>query len=254
MKKTALTLASAVTLALLMLGGCASQPDLEDRLAALEEANEKKKEKEQEKAEEILDSVPEWVLELPEPTATGVFGVGAGKNKDLAYALKKARLQASFEVAKQFKQELSGQERSFQRDAGDNELVERTEMLIDSFVESMPVTGYQVVEQEVVPMDGVFHAYVLMLLPYDEFNKVMQAQRDKAVGDEMKAAFEQLEDRIEKRQQARAEEETTKHEREIERMRVEQEGEVIKAVTTEREASSKEAKKTRTSPLELLVQ
>jgi len=187
------------------LTGCSSSPsdELYDRLEQMEERQldlaQKRKEQEQEKMESELDAIPSWVLEPPKSDSTGVFGVGISESKKLSHGLRGARLNAEFEVGKMFNQELSGAERAFEQgDTGGN-VTTQTTFLIDKIVDAVPVVGYEVVEQKVVPADGVYKVYVLLKMPYDQFNKVLQAQRQAELNKTVQESFDDLERRLDKR-------------------------------------------------------
>lgn len=175
-----LRLASLIFTTMTIVLGCSSSPDeqLAERLAALEKAERdriaEQKVFEQSQRKEELNVVPNWYLSPPEADGTGVFGVGYSRSKHVGHALKSARLQAEFELAKMFKQELSGSERSFERGNTDGDVVTQTTFLIDKIVDAVPVVGYTVVEQKMVPLNGTFETFVLLKLPYDEFNKVLK--------------------------------------------------------------------------------
>lgn len=218
MKK--LTIA-ALTLAAL-LSGCSSSPNQEllDKIAALEEQKreiqEDREELAQDRLEEELDEVPDWVLEPPQPDATGFYGVGVAKSKLLSHGLKAARLQASFDLAKMYKQELSGSERAFERGDAEGNVSSQTTFLIDNLVRSVPVVGYQIIEQKVVPMRGVNNVYVLLKLPYEEFNKVLLQEKAKTMDQTVQAAFDDLERRLDKRRAQAQEDEQRQFDREQE--------------------------------------
>lgn len=78
--------------------------------------------------------------------------------------------------------------------------------LIDTLVDNVPVVGFRVIEQEVIPLQGRINAYVLVKLPYDQFNTMLQQKKSEAANTDIKNAFDELEIRLEKRRQARIEE------------------------------------------------
>ena len=186
-----------------MLGGCASSNgDMAKRLEDLEEQRidiqQAREELMQEQREDEIEAAPSWVLEPPQADGSGFYGVGIAESKSLSHVLKAARLQAEFDLAKQYKQELSGSERAFERGNSEGDVVTQTEFLIDKLVNSVPVVGYEIVEQVVEPIRGVNHAYVLLKLPYDEFNKVLQQERSKTIDKTVIASFDDLERRLDK--------------------------------------------------------
>ncbi|WP_445768858.1 hypothetical protein [Rheinheimera sp.] len=219
--KIAVLLSAATLLAI----GCSSNPDKEmaNRLATLEKAErdriaERQAQQQAERKEE-LNTAPRWFLAPPESDGTGFYGVGYARSKQMGHALKSARLQAEFSLAKMYRQELSGSERAFERGNTEGDVVTQTTFLIDKIVDAVPVVGYTVVEQEMVPLNGVFETFVLLKLPYDEFNKVLQAQRQQELDKTVQASFDDLERRLNSRRSQREEEAQAKFEREQEAMR-----------------------------------
>lgn len=210
---------------LLILSGCSSNPDKEftDRLAAMEKAQQQRKaekqaaEQSERKAE--IKTAPKWFLAPPESDGTGFYGVGYARSKHMGHALRAARLQAEFELAKMYRQELSGSERAFERGNTDGDVVTQTTFLIDKIVDAVPVVGYSVVEQNMVPLNGVFETFVLLKLPYDEFNKVLKSQREKELDHTVQAQFDDLERRLTARRAQREQDAQARHEREQEALR-----------------------------------
>lgn len=223
--KTVSKLALIVATLSLLASGCSSNPDKEmaKRLAALEKAERdriaEQKAFEQAQRKEEINLAPRWFLSPPEPDGTGFYGVGYAKSKQMGHALKAARLQAEFELAKMYRQELSGSERSFERGNTDGDVVTQTTFLIDKIVDAVPVIGYTIVEQKMVPLNGTFETFVLLKLPYDEFNKVLKSQREKELDKTVQASFDDLERRLNNRRQQREQEEQARFQREQEALR-----------------------------------
>ena len=188
-----------------MLSACANSPaeDMAERMADVEEARmdieQAREELEQEKREQEIDAAPDWVLTPPQPDATGMYGVGIAQSKRLSHGLKSARLQAEFALAGMYKQELSGSERAYEQGGSDGEVTTQTTFLIDKIVDAVPIVGYQVVEQVVKPIRGLNNIYVLLKLPYEQFNKVLAAEKAKALNKDVQIAFDDLERRLDKR-------------------------------------------------------
>lgn len=185
----------------LVLAGCSSTPTAQDATKDQLKAEQLQADAAQEKAKNHIANVPEWVLKQPKPDTTGVYGVGQGESKKLDIAMKKANLNAQFELAKSFGQEISGNEQSYtqENNAG---VSEQYTQLIDNIVDSVPVNGYSVVDQQVVAISGMYHAFTLLKLPYSEFNAVLEKQKAQAKSVEIKQAFSDLEKRLQKRAQA----------------------------------------------------
>ena len=171
MKKT-LTLFLA-TLFGLSLYGCSTSPTMtqltQDSISASQarsEANEKAAQKRQEKMEDNLSDIPSWFLEVPKPDGSGVYAVGEGESNKVRVAMKKAMLDAEFGLAKVYGQELSGSERSSVQDSNGDAATSQYTALIDKLVSQVSVVGFETVHQEVKTIDGKYHAFVLLKLPY----------------------------------------------------------------------------------------
>lgn len=207
------------------LAGCSSSPDSEmaKRLVELEKSQQEmialQKAQNQAEREKEMDVMPDWFLEPPKPDSTGFFGVGFSKSKNPGFGLKAARLQAEADLAKQYKQEISGSERSFEQGNGDGDVTAQTTFLIDKIMDSVPVVGYTVVEQIMEPVDGVYQTYVLLKLPYDEFNKVLLSEKSKSFDKAVQGHFDDLERRLKDRRAERSSEEQRNFEREQEALK-----------------------------------
>lgn len=187
-----------------LLTGCSSAPDAEsiaqDEIDAQQlryDAQQAHQAQESEKLEASIASMPKWVLSPPQADVEGVFGVGVADSKKPELAMRKSSLNAQFELAKQFKQEVNGQEQSYTKDSSTN--TEQYTQLIDSIVDSVPVAGYRTIKQEMVVRDGRVYAYTLLKLPYDEFNAVINQKITQVDAQEIKAAFSDLQQRIKER-------------------------------------------------------
>jgi len=198
---------------LLVLGGCATRPtavDFAKEQAKVQEIRAEQAEQERKQAQERMElqmkEVPEWALKTPSPDGQGVYAVGIAQSSQIQVAMKKAQLEAEFGLAKMMNQEISGSERSYLEDTGEELLTSRYTALIDKLVEKVPVVGIEVVAQEVKPIQGKYNAFVLLKLPYDEFNQVIRRQRAISSDKSMQAQFDDLERRLDKRRQQRLEE------------------------------------------------
>jgi len=200
-------------LAVLAVSGC-STPEPREK-AALDQARAddvaRKAEAERLKArqadmERQIGAVPGWALQPPKPDASGVYATGIAESDSMVIATRKAMLEAEFGLAKLYGQELSGSERS-KVDEDGRAVNGRYQGLIDKLVARVPVVGFEVVQQEVKPVNGAYHAYVLLKLPYSEFNRVLQEQRAGERDRSFQGAFADLEKRVQARQKERRGEE-----------------------------------------------
>lgn len=211
--------------AALAISACSSSPDTEmaKRLLDLEEAQKEivanQKAEAQELREKEMDAMPDWFLEPPKPDETGFYGVGYMKSKHMGHAVKGARLNAEADLAKQYKQELSGSERSFEQGNNSGDVAIQTTFLIDKIMDSVPVVGYTVVEQVMVPIDGTYETFALLKLPYDEFNRVLQSVKAESFDKKVRGEFDDLERRLKDRRKESSLAEQEKFNREQEALK-----------------------------------
>ena len=176
-----------------------------ESLASLQEKiQERAEQRENKRKRAFMEEVPEWAMEAPPADSSGVYAVGAGDSEKLSTAVRISDLQAQYGLASQLDAEMSGSERLFEEDRGGGKPVSRYRQLIDKLVAEVPIVGLEVVERQVIPIQGRYHAFVLLKMPYEQFNEVLQAKRDEAMGTSMEDAFKDLERRIEKRREAAA--------------------------------------------------
>lgn len=207
-------------LAVLAMSGCASTSPTMQQLAMDEakaseiraKAAEEKRAEEQKKMEATLSKVPAWALEQPRPDSTGVYAVGIGESDNMRVSMRKAMLDAEFGLAKVYDQEVSGSERSHTQDANGRGTTSQYTELIDKLVTQVPVVGFEVVRQEIKPIDGKYNTFVLVKLPYSQFNSVLKEQKAKAEAQDatVAKAFDDLERRVNQRRQQRIEDDARK--------------------------------------------
>lgn len=191
------------------LGACSTAAEKRakerESVAELQEKIQERSERRENKRKQaFINEVPEWAMEAPPADSSGVYAVGAGDSDKLTTAVRIADLQAQYGLASQLDAEISGSERLFEEDRGAGKPLSRYRQLIDKLVAEVPVVGLEVVEKEVIPLQGRYHAFVLLKMPYEAFNNVLQAKRAEAAGSSMEEAFDDLERRIEKRRAASA--------------------------------------------------
>lgn len=187
-----------------LISGCSSTPTAveltEDQLesqALMEKAKEKEKAKLTAKIDSAIEQWPDWVIEPPSNGPAGIFAVGQASSTDPAIAIQKARLKAEFELAQAVRQEISGQERQAEMDDGYADARSEYELLVDRFVAAVPLSGHQLIEQDVRAFDGKAIASVLFRISQDELKTLVDKSRDEWAGLSSEAAFNELEERIE---------------------------------------------------------
>jgi len=179
--------------------GCSTTPDSKSIVKEQLHIEKQRREVAQQQAEKTIDAMPSWAANVPRPDGTGVYALGIAESDKVQIALKKAQLQAEYGLAKLYNQELSGSEQAMQQDAGASS-ASNYQSLIQSLVNYVSVVGFEVVKQDVKAVNGEFQAYILLKLPYAEFNKALQSKRNQAQTVEMKQAFTELEQRLQQRQ------------------------------------------------------
>jgi hypothetical protein len=194
---------------------------LNKKIAKEDERRVNALELEQEMRKNELESMPDWVLEVPSPDATGYFAVGYGESKVIFKAIKKSILQAEFGLAKAVKQEISGSERAYEQDSGAGTEQENYQLAIDKIVDGAQIVGYSQIEQKAIAVNGKHTVYTLLKMPYEQYNKILLSQRAKALSEDSEKAFDDLQERLAKRQEQRIEQENLKHKREMERLKLE---------------------------------
>ena len=182
-----------------IISACSTVPDNKSLVKEQLQLEKQRRNAAQDLAEQTIDTMPSWAMTTPRPDNTGVYAVGIAEADKVQLAIKKAQLQAQYGLAKIFNQELAGSEQMMQQDAGAGSS-SSYQNLIQSLVNYVPVVGFEVVKQEVKAVNGEFQAYTLLKLPYAEFNKALQNQKQQAQNTDMKQAFADLERRLQQRQ------------------------------------------------------
>lgn len=109
-------------------------------------------------------------------------------------------MQAEFQIASAYAQELSGIESIHQKDSqqtGEDNIYSST---ISKLVKSVPVTGFEVVNQKVTSIEGRFTSFVQLKLPYSVFNSALKDHREYA-SDDKELLFDHLEHSLQLYQQ-----------------------------------------------------
>ncbi|MCQ1061314.1 hypothetical protein LRP52_48025 [Photobacterium sp. ZSDE20] len=97
-----------------LLAGCSTPSPTAADIAAQEaeamairmEAEKQRLSAEQKLVEQQLNNIPLWALNPPEHDSEGIYAVGISDSKRADVAIRKASLQAQFELAKAYQQEL----------------------------------------------------------------------------------------------------------------------------------------------------
>jgi hypothetical protein len=177
--------------AALIVAGCASNP-----VAEYQELREEKREARIEVAEERFEKTPDWYLAPPKSDDTGVYAVGFYQSKNLQFALDQAKLLAEFNLAKAYKQEISGAERNYIRSTSDGGVISSSEQTIDKLVDSAEIVGYVEVEQETILLGENYHHFVLLHMPFEQGNPVLQNRTSVEAYNEAQQKYQELNERL----------------------------------------------------------
>ena len=198
-------------LLIFLVSACSSSPTREDAAKDTARADLVRAKAEQARAESRqrqataeLAEVPAWVLDIPKPDDRGVYAVGTAKSDDISIVVRKAMLDAQFGLAKQIQQEISGTESSVRTEAGGRRATDVYRSTISTLVSRVPVVAVETLRNELkVLPSGQYASYVLLLLPYEEINRVLTQQRIDASDASTQSALNDLDRRIRERQDAR---------------------------------------------------
>lgn len=168
----------SIFLALSLLSGCSSSPFVDHIQHQEDLAKERNTQ-----VKKQLKEMPEWFLEAKYVDEQGVYAKATAFSEDLQSAIDKANLLAEYELAKNVGVLVSGQERLFQRTTGSGEVSSTNERVIDSFVNSVRISGYTTLSTEVFDEGKGFRVYRLLYMDYDRFEGLQS---------EAHAAYEEL--------------------------------------------------------------
>jgi len=226
MKSLNLNLLMAI-IVLSVLSGCSSTSNQASNQALMEQQfeieklrrafNQERQDIEQEQREDEIKILPSWVLTPLQADLTGFYAVGIAESKSIFFVMKKAKMQAEFELAKQYRQLLSGSERSFERENTAGELQTQNTVLIDKLIDEVPIIGYDIVKQKIIAVNGMHTAYILLKMPYEQYNKVLQAQKESQIETKISNAFDALQTRLTSRRAEMQQVKTTAHQQHMEK-------------------------------------
>lgn len=205
---------AAIVVTAAVLAGCASKPtglaiakEEAQIAAAREKVAAERLERETKAAEGYLKRVPSWVSDPPRADGEAVYAVGTGESRRLDLAQRKAVLTAEFDLAKQYRQALSGSEQLFQRDGGGSASPqERYTLLIDRLVDRVELAGQEVIRRETVVRDGVYHHFALVKLSWQDMERVLARQRAGSVDKSIDEQFAELDRRLRAHREQRRQE------------------------------------------------
>ena len=121
-------------------------------------------------------TVPDW-FSKPPAADDRVYGVATSESRDLQIAIDKATAACRSQMAQQMETKYGGIVKRFQEEVGPGsaDLIEQFTTAY-KFVSSQNLNGTRVKEQQVVPGEGSYRAYVLMEMPIGEANRALMAK------------------------------------------------------------------------------
>lgn len=190
-----LLIASSVSV---LLSGCASPTEAEKKAAIEQKISEQK----MDNVEEVISHVPDWYLNPPASDEAGFYAAGTGVSSTLDMAMTKARIKSEFEVAKKYRQIVSGNERSYTSEASNtatdtSNVVSLTEQTIDKLVAEVKLGDYTIKDTKVLREGTKYRVYLLTHMPYD-INNDGQDDLLRDVRTQATEAFDNLERRVDK--------------------------------------------------------
>ena len=167
--------------------------------------------------EQQVDSIPDWVKELPE-SEEAFYSVGTAVSSDLQLSIDKSVLFAKRTLADRIGGELSTQMKTFVTEVGEqgnsDVIMLDIEQATKNIVANVNVAGYNPTTIEIIPEGTVFRTYVLLEYPIGSANDILieQVRKNRALYAQIRAskAFRELEDSV-----------NEKRERDVEDMNIE---------------------------------
>lgn len=181
----------------LLAAGCATTPEL-TKVKAEQKAQDAKVDQ----VEKTLSNIPNWYMKPPKSNEEGFFAAGTGISSTLDMALTKARINAEFELAKMYRQIVSGNERAFTSETTNtatdtSKVVSHTEKTVDKLIANAELTEYDIQDTKVIREGTQYRVYLLSFMPYDS-NDDGKDELYRDVKHTSDAAFADLERRVDK--------------------------------------------------------
>ena len=184
--------------------------DMADAQKVRDAAIDERQHKDQARMEKEIKQIPDWAMQAPAPDQEGIYAIGMGSSDDLRISIRKAFLDGEYGLARSTNQMISGSERSYSKDANNRVEHQEYRALIDSLVTNVPVVGVQTINQQTMPVNGLYNTYVLVKLPYKELNRAMQAREAQSEDQTVKQAFAELYARLDKAEKKASQESQAK--------------------------------------------
>ncbi|CAM3477139.1 LPP20 family lipoprotein [Paraphotobacterium marinum] len=149
----------------------------------------------QARAEQKLSKIPKWALEKHPVDSRAVYAVGIGQSNTLNLSLQKSQIDAQMKIAEKMNSQITAQVRSVSADSMNIESNSSYERLVDNLIQS-DVSGFEIVKQQIVPIHGQYHTFMLVELTFKEFNRIVQEKMKDELDASNKQKFKDLLDRV----------------------------------------------------------
>ena len=169
------------------------------------EAQQVEEEERVEIVETSTDEIPDWFLEEPDGCVTHCYSVATAVSQDLQMSLEKAVLRAKGLLADSINSYISGKAKSFADETGQGEntdYYEQIDTTLSNVFTDVHLPGYSVEKKKIITQGTRYRAYVRLMLPIGDANRVMinKIKKNKELENRLRAseAFKDLEAEIEK--------------------------------------------------------
>lgn len=231
MKKISSILVVLAVFAGVTLSGCstnakkdtdAEKSNLTEKQKALEEVRQKE-------AEQNVQQMPQWYINPAAVDGNAFYGVGLGEDYDINDAVKKARLQAYFEIAKNMKSELAGEETMTGNRSG------QYRSIINQFVDSTPLAGADTEDTKIYTDKGKYRVYVKLKMPLERVQHMIEQEDTQTNRQRLEEAYQRLMEKLDKRAELKRQANAPKKQENQTTTEVNQKGDII---TSEEKVSS----------------
>ena len=186
------------------ISSCAQNPKPRTPEAVYEE-KQKEEEERVEAVDKSAEEIPDWFIELPDGCVTHCYSVATAVSQDLQMSIEKAVLRAKGLLADSINSYISGKAKSFADETGQGEntdYYEQIDTTLSNVFTDVHLPGYSVEKKKIITQGSRYRAYVRLMLPVGEANKVMvnKIKQNKELENRLRAseAFKDLEEEIER--------------------------------------------------------
>lgn len=158
-----------------MLAACGTTRDPYERRADAE------RQRQERSVERAIDKAPKWMLEVP-ISNSAVYAAGTARASDYSMAFKIARQDAYDKICMAAGGTVSQRTKVYkaENDIAGSSL---SEAISRSSCKEVDITGVEIKEKKIIPDEGRFRAYVLVVLPTGDANVLRKAKEQQRVNE-----------------------------------------------------------------------